>query len=462
MLPVNLVNWLTDEKRRSAICTRAGLISLFSSCEVERIPDQPGNIVVGTQLVVPMSEHKESKWKTETSYVLVRDKNFIYTAICRMDADKPVLDCICAGKVGQAPLHPHESFVLEEGMIPNYTAKSSITTTVGRYITNWMMLAEPFGNVIPYINTQVSIDKIQSQIAKHLLNKVITTSAVDKYMNNSFFLGVFAELIVAGFSEKSIIPNPEIKKKKEELLKQYKEELENNDTDAAVTIEDKLIALDKEYLKGDPSMGFYGSSSKKFNVHRKSQYLAVGMLEKFQKDRGEYTFVDQALVDGWRPEDFVTITNEIRKGIYSRGIETEQGGVQTKKLMGMFQNTTIKEDDCGSKNYYTVHLTEENYDSYLGYYAVVPGTSHKLEALDISNKTTFINKTVNLRCALFCKTKAGFCFTCVGDTYRKLGSERIGADLLEIGAALLTASMKAMHGTKLSSIRVTDIDTYVV
>jgi hypothetical protein len=63
---------------------------------------------------------------------------------------------------------------------------------------------------------------------------------------------------------------------------------------------------------------------------------------------------------------------------------------------------------------------------------------------------------------MYCEDKDGFCFTCTGDSYRHLDVKAIGATALELGSAFLMIAMKSMHGTKMSSFVVDDLDQYLV
>ena len=61
-------------------------------------------------------------------------------------------------------------------------------------------------------------------------------------------------------------------KRKEELFKEHKEELENGDVITAVKIENELTSMAESELKGDPGMDLYNSGARgKFaNNYKKS------------------------------------------------------------------------------------------------------------------------------------------------------------------------------------------------
>lgn len=453
----NIIRWLTDPMRRASICTRRALLLLVSSVEVERIPDFEEEPTRDQILIRSVDSAVEHKLKTSTQYVLQRDTKHVY-ALNYLHG-RQEMQYICLGPVGAAPLHIYEKFMLKSGMIENYDGPP-IETTYGRYISNYLLLANPFGSMFPYINDVFKFSNIENNAAKLALQGKLTTNELSRYMDNAFFMSMLAEICVPIFSQRALTPNPEIAKRKAELLKKYEDELKTGDTAIAVKIEDELIEMDKQYLKGDPSDGFYSSAGKKYNVHRKSQYLALGLVEKFQQERGQYTFLETALIDGWKPEEFADICSNARQGSYRRGIETEQGGVQTKYLLRTLQNLELTEEDCGSKTTYTVLLTKENIEDHIGYY-VTSGPKSNVY-LDDTNKSEFIGSTVQLRTPMGCKTKNGYCYRCTGQIYKTLGVKEVGPRGLEIGAAFLTASLKAMHGIKLSSMDISDIDNYTL
>lgn len=480
--------WFTDKRRRRNLLTRIALIDLFTIAErpkidtdnlfgkilpprtmvelndaqiqrVSMIPDLLTSIQKSTTFPPKISPYLEC-------YVTFEDKNHIY-GIEVLDTNKydetysevHRLGCVVLGSPGTIPIDIYESIVLNPEDIENLK-KENLTTTYGRYLANYFCLASVFGDKVEYINDTFKITSVESVIGKKAIAKEISFDEVSKYLDQTFLLGSFSELAVPVYSPKALVTDPNMKKKKDELLKKYANHLD--DPVVCAQIENELIQMDKDYLKGDPAMGFFSAASKSFNVARKKQFVSVGMVEEFQKDKGSYTFIKGSLADGWEKEAFPTIANEIRKGSYQRGIETAQGGVRTKELLRTFQNVKITDDDCGSKQGLEILITKDNVKSY--HYSNIlnsPGSS-KYTTLTPENEDQFIGKTCRVRSLMTCNSNPGFCFACAGENYRTTNTRKIGVLVLEFGAALLLSSMKAMHGTKESSIKIENLDDYLI
>ena len=387
-------------------------------------------------------------------YDLFTDKEYVF-GIDYTDIDEPKY--IVLSKYGEPAFSIYERLTLHKDDIENFTNTTSIVTTYGRYIANYFSLANPFGSVIPYMNQEISIPDIESIIAEKIRNGELTTEQGGKYLDNTFFIGSFGEMAIPGLTKKSLVTSPEVKKKKKELLEKHKNQL--NDPIILAQIEDELIKLDKEWLKGDPSMGFYGDTSKKFNVHRKKQYLIGGVIEDFTKEKGKYEFVENSLSDGWSIDSFVTICNEIRNGSYSRGLETAAGGTLSKNILRLMQNLSLTAEDCGTKEYLEIVLTKELSKKFIGRYILDNG---KLVALSKDNLNNYIDKKIKIRSLMYCRQKDGYCHKCAGEFFRNLGQDVIGVLALELTSVFTKLSLKKMHGIKISTEKINSLNKFVV
>lgn len=339
--------------------------------------------------------------------------------------------------------------------IPNGTAGQN--TTVGRYILNYLLLADPFGNYFKYINDEIKIGKIEEQIVDALLDKKITNDQVGHYIDNIYFIGHFTELCVPSFSEKSITTSDAVSKRRAELYEKYKDQLDDPAT--MVRIEDELIALDKEYLKDDPSYGFYRPNGEAFDVCRKRMFLTVGMVDAFDGEAADYNFVKNSLDDGWDVNDFPVLINDLRQGVYDRAMSTAKGGEESKFVSRIFQDTDITIEDCRTSRGLQVTLTKDVIDRYLYRYIFTP---KGLEMLTKDNKDKFLNKVVKVRSPQYCEAKSGYCYTCMGNLFKSLDVKNLGLIAISISSQFLTASLKSMHGVKTNLIDISDIDQFTI
>lgn len=456
----NTVDWLI--RSQPALLYRETLIDLFSV--TERI-QFTGKILNGTPgdntLNIQLSDNKKI-----TYIVRIPDTNYIYGITDVSSKSEPNIRTayLLHNQLDTPIITMHDEFTLTKGMINNYIDSKSITTTYGRYILNYALFVDPFLNnasttpIMPYLNDIFKAEKFQHKLATHILSDVITVEEYRNYQNNLFHIGSFTELSVPSFTEKSITINPAIIARRNELFNLHKDNL--HDPLVVVKIEDELINMDKEDLKNDPSSGFL-LSGKAYAVCRKKMFTTTGMIEAFSNDMSETDFIPNSLSEGWDINNFKTICNEIRRGSYSRGKETAKGGEKTKFIMRVFQNATITMDDCGSKEGLKIRLTSENINNYNDRYII---DGDELVRLNSANFSNYTNKTVTMRSPQFCKAQPShcYCYTCFGEKFKKLGYKSVGMFVVDIGSVLMLISMKNMHTNVLSSMAISDLDTFII
>lgn len=353
------------------------------------------------------------------------------------------------------PFVVEEQFTLSPGMIANYTAEKSVITDVGKFIVNQLVLADPFGDLIPYQNTVIIPDKLDDMVAEGILNKKITRAMYNKYMANGYWFGEDGSLTTQAWSERSLITDPAIAKRKAELLKQYQDHL--NDPIILAKIEKELIDMDKAWLKGDPSEPFFKAcGSKVWNEQRKKFFIMIGMGSGFSKKDKSVTFIPRSLGEGIEAQDIANIGNDVRRGSYGRGKETAKGGAETKFLLRIFQVVKITEDDCVTHRGNPVEITEFNYKSYIERYTT-DGTILTEEVLKAS-----IGKTLIIRSPMYCETKGGFCAKCCGEFLRRLDMKVVGVQALGVSQGFVSSSMKKLHVSSLPSTDIKDLSAFIV
>ena len=350
-----------------------------------------------------------------------------------------------------------DEFTLEPGVLK--CCKTKTETTVGRFLLNVLLVEYPFSGVIDYINTPgFDLKGLEKKISSLLMSKTIEVADYKRYVDNLFFIGHFTELCVPTYSRASLTTDPNMKNLKDELLSKYAGRLE--DPAVIAEIESALIAADKAYLKNDNSMRFYGPlGGKPFNIARKKMFLTVGGIEAFSKDSGKYTFVINSLSDGISPESIPAISNEIRKGSYNRGHETQLGGAQTKYIVRVFQDLIVSEDDCKTTRGLVVDFSKYPIKEYLGRYIMYKG---RWVVIEEGNMQEFTGKQYVMRSPMYCKAKHGICRRCAGDVYAKLNAKHLSMFIVDISSTFTTMSLKAMHGTKLEMTDIGDVNQYLV
>lgn len=474
-----------------------------------------------------------------------------------LEIDDGKVLAICLGPVDREPFAVKDFLIIRPGDIENHPSGEWFVTTYGRYLCNYFLLASTVCSryTIPelkFVNDTWPFGKIERRLGELLMDDRIDVPVIDEYIDNGYFLSSIGEICGTVMTRKSIVPNPKAIELRNQLLKKHAHEL--NDPRIMTIIENEIIAADKEYMKGDPSMDFLGDTAKKFGVHRKRKNLAVGMLEEFGESRGKYTFVARSLVEGWKPEDIPALMDESRRGFYDRAKETEVAGLDTKWMISVFQDCKITQDNCGTTELLPVTLTRETAGGYLGQnvytgkkvnskpinfpaseipvlqeqdvfhttrilkdrdaykvndivltpwgktYRVVfkndyttldehpflsslteeqkatigdhPYSIFRLariatvdgfEPLTEDNLDQYLNKPIKIRSMMYCKPEDGrYCMVCAGNKFATMNYVNIGAQPIDFGAVMLTMSMKSMHGVKMDTFKLDNIDDYVL
>ena len=351
------------------------------------------------------------------------------------------------------PFSSGEQFVLQDSMIKNYHGPD-VVTDVGKFYLNELLLVQPFGDLIPYLNERFDPGVLDRKVAALISDGKVTRAMYNKYMDNGYWYGEDGSVSTACWSEKSLVTDPNVPKRKKELLEKYKDHLD--DPVVLSSIEKELIAMDKAWLKGDSSEPFYAvAGGKAWKEQRKKMYLLFGLNTAFSKTSGEFEFVADSLSDGWSASTLAVAANDIRRGSYGRGIETAKGGEQTKFVLRIFQEVTATEADCGTTRGLKVQLNDQNAKTYVDRY-LVDGT-----LLTNENIKSYIGKEVTIRSPMFCNTKDGFCFKCLGELLRKAGIKRVGMQAISITAGFTNLAMKTMHSGGVSSTRVKDFGRFL-
>jgi hypothetical protein len=347
-----------------------------------------------------------------------------------------------------APFSIYNHIKIKNGDIANYTSESEIDTTIGRFISNYIVVVSIVGDKIPYHNDIWDIKNLQNQYSQLILDGKAPATDYRKYIDHGYFLAHFSELCVPTLTEKAMTTDPQIPIRKAELLELHKDEL--SDPKVVAAIEEELINMDKAWIKGDPAEGFYGASKKSYNVQRKKMHIMVGGVEDFNPDGGTIT-ISHSLSEGINAKAFAAVANEIRKGHYDRGKETAKGGEMTKFIFRAFQDIKITEDDCKTKRGIPVVFGDIlNIEDFISRMILVGPDKREVE-ITRENMKSYIGKTVILRSPMTCASELGLCYHCSGLNFKKLNIANPGVRAIEISSKFMYASMLSMHGTAIQT-----------
>lgn len=216
----------------------------------------------------------------------------------------------------------NQSITLKPGDI--FNNKEPIKTCIGNYLINYLVFNENIFKHLGFINKRMdgdTLSEIDDKISYLLLNDYITTKDVIYYLDRLQFFGFsLTSLITTSLSPKVMFELPEVKKRKEELYKKYKKEIDNNDIVVMNKIEQELMDLAKSIIKDDPGYDLYKSGSKaSFANNYKLMNISKGVMNDLQT--GGYK-VSMASYEEGVPKDQVDkfangmVSAEYAKGIY--------------------------------------------------------------------------------------------------------------------------------------------------
>lgn len=352
---------------------------------------------------------------------------------------------------------PNDTFMLFKDQ---YYNKTNIKTTIGRYIFNLFVLPVVYLEHFGYFNevlTGDSIGGIQKKLANLILEDKASPLDYHHYLDYGEFLGMnTAYYLLPSMNYEINTPIPKVIKRRDELFKQYEKELAAGDPNVTDKIEKELLDMAKEELvkSGNPSYDFFASKEFKFaNNYKKSTIMGGAFIhpstEKIVVSKANYA-------DGIGLKDYPIFTNLTTAGAYARGVSTQDGGAETKRLNKSMQATTLDAagSDCGTELGARVIITDKNKNMFKYRYIFDPSNSKKLIYLTADNLDSYVGKEIKLRSPLYCKGET-VCSKCAGELFYKLDMPNAGLLTSTYSGILMNRSMKTMHD---ASIKFSKID----
>jgi len=345
----------------------------------------------------------------------------------------------------------NEKVMLDSDSVPNLS--EAVESTYGRLLFNWLVIQYAFGTKIPY-QQKTTANKLVKMFVTKVVDEpedgkydesgnVFYPNEINRFVKSIFELTSLCQYVTPTGSVKTLTTHPDMIATRDALLLQYKDSLD--DPAVVAKIQDILIELDKEWLKGDDAEGYY-ISGKSFSVKRKKMFMMHGIEAAF-KENGEFIVIPKSLSEGWDMTQLVAKYNATREGSYNRGADTALGGEKVTFLQRIFQHITAVEGDCGTKVFHNTLLTEYKLDNYMGMNLMVNG---EVVELTNENKDKFLGTVVSLRRPILCKLpETDFCSNCLGKSLSK-NPRAVAAEIAAVGSTIMYAFMGAMHGVELS------------
>ena len=257
----------------------------------------------------------------------------------------------------------------------------------------------------------------------------------------------YISILAPNYTNKMLECSVVIARKKEELYKKYKDQIDKGDEVAANKMEKELLDFAVEYMGDDPSMDMFISGARgNIGNNFKNMFVMKGVIKDPDPNaKQKYNVALSNYIDGIKSEEYSLFANSLAAGPYSRAKKTEYGGYLEKLFLRAFQHITLDPpgSDCGTKRYLEIVLTEDNLNLWM-YSYIIEGS--KLVELNSENKSKYIGKKVKVRFSGLCESKTGICNKCMGNLYYRLDKkENVGTSLTQVPSTLKNISMKAFH-----------------
>lgn len=361
-------------------------------------------------------------------------------------------------KNGPSRFNTNDTFVLEKGMFEN---KETITTTIGRYIFNLFVYPKSYIAYYGYQNQVIDgkgLGKIDNDVANAFLNKIISWNEYNTFLKNGeWLLFISASILSPSIGSNDIIPIKEVMLKKEELMNEYREQIESGDLNAMTAVTNGVSQAAKEAFKKDPEkrpgLQFMDAGLWKMDAHYLLTSGVIGPIEKPGSDGKKFYFAEGNYTDTVKKKEYALFSNLGVNGAYQKGVGSAAGGYLGKKTLNSTANLQVDHDtlDCGTKNHLEIFFDASIAGDFM-YMYVLDGSDYVM--LNQENYKKYVGKNVKLRFPMFCLNEK-LCRRCAGEYYTKIGMDNIGMISANIGGNLVNAAMKSFHD---SSIKISEID----
>ena len=361
---------------------------------------------------------------------------------------------------GKCRFNPYDSLIIPPNTYGPEGNKNTepCYTTVGVWVFNKYFIEEDLFHIFGYINetiTKKTFGKINKKLSYALLEDDIDLEALKRYLMKTQKCMPYISVLSPSHTEKLLLCSTAIDKKKQQLLKQYNDDIKAGNEIVADKIEKELLSYARDLLKDDPAMDSYNSGARgSFDNNFKNMFVMKGAIKDPDPDKG-YNIATSNYMDGIDKEEYAVFANSLSAGPYARANKTMIGGHWEKLFVSAFQHIKLqpKGTDCGTKRYKTITLTESNITEYM-YSYVIEGS--KLVEITSKNMDKYIGKTVKLRFSSLCENE-NTCSICAGNQFYRLNPDRldIGIQSAIIPSTLKNLSMKSFHD---SALKLTEID----
>lgn len=326
--------------------------------------------------------------------------------------------------------------------------KKPFTTTVGLWVFNRAFIEKDLFDLFGYINEHVTkkvLGKIKTKVTDAIMMDRLPLQVLKDLLKKQNKIMPFCTILCPGFSMKLLTITKKVEAEKAKLIKKYKKEIDARDEQTIVKIQDELMELAKNELKGDPALDLFdGVGLGDMGNNFKNMFVMKGLIRDPDPTKG-YNVVMSSYVNGVDENEYKYLANSLAEGPYKRGVRTQIGGYWEKLILSAYQHLKINKADCGTKRTLTITLDDDNLHYYM-YSNIVEGS--RLIELTPDNADKYRGKTVKIRFSSLCECKDGFCEACTGGLFKRIGIKNIGCAMPQIASTVKLKAMKAFHDSQ--------------
>ena len=393
-----------------------------------------------------MAEQRKSKVVTNAKEI---------EALAKLTADDITTSFIMDnfGDFGKGPKYnPFDIVTMPKGCYgpDGKKNKNEFTTTVGLWVYNKYFIEQDLFDVFGYVSEPIT-KKVNGKMVKiishYVLEDKLPISTMDRFLMKQQKFMPYVDILAYNYSEKMLTCTRVINKKKSELLKKYKADIEAGDPIVGDKMEKELLDFALDYMKDDPSMDMFLSGARgSIGNNFKNMFVMKGVIKDPDPNaKQKYKVAMSNYIDGISPDEYALFANTLAAGPYARSKKTQNGGYLEKLFLWAFQHVVLLDagSDCGTTRTINMVINSDTVDSCM-YMYVVDGNKTVELTSDVVDK--YMGKTVKLRYPSMCKAPAGkICNKCMGNLPYRLNIKNIGPSTTQVASIMKNVAMKAFH-----------------
>lgn len=342
--------------------------------------------------------------------------------------------------------------VYQKVKVTLYNGEKKITT-LGRALFNSIFPVTFLKKYSFFIDETIN-KKVMNRILLELYQQFDANILGDILTEMTKFLGKYSTVYTKALTMSELL-------KAEEYFKNLKERY---NTAQEIEKKQQIINTAEDRLKGDisskmPVLDSYMSSGARANANQIRQILvSKGIVEDYKNMPFN---IGNSFLDGLSPEEFFLSSYGARRGIMDRSRSTSTTGYLYRKIIYALASVIFDKElgDCGSKRTLTLKVTKKNQDLLLRRFIL---ENNQRVLLDTSNISKYIDRNIDLRTPIFCKSLK-ICKTCYGDLTHLQKTPYIGILAAQtIGERGTQEIMKTFHLGGATKIQITDVLDEVV